>query len=62
MKKRPDLAVLRWTEMPAALCELGFVSSPKDMENITQDSYIEKLAQGVANGIERYVNNYVEFE
>lgn len=62
MKKRPDLAVLRLTEMPAALCELGFVSSPTDLENITQDSYIEKLAQGVANGIERYVNNYVEFE
>lgn len=59
IKKRPDLAVLKWTEMPAALCELGFLSSPEDMELICQDDYLNRLATGICNGIEKYVNNYV---
>ena len=59
IKQRPDLAVLRWTEMPAALCELGFLSSPKDMEKIQEDGYHKVLATGIANGIDRYVRDYV---
>lgn len=52
--------VLNKTETVAALAELGFLSNANDLEKIKDDEYIEKLAQGLYNGINNYVAKYVE--
>lgn len=53
LRERPGLAVLKWTEMPAALVELGFVTNAEDTEKLTNPSWQEDAAWGIAQGIIR---------
>ena len=46
---RPDLAVLRRTQMPALLVEAGFIDSDKD--NAIFDNQFQQVAQAIADGI-----------
>lgn len=49
VETRPDLAVLRRTQMPALLVEAGFIDSAKD--NRIFDSRFDEIAQAIADGI-----------
>ncbi len=49
MEVRPNLAVLRRTNMPAALLEVGFINTEKD--NRIFDLKFPEVAQAIANGI-----------
>jgi len=53
MKVRPGLYVLRRTNMPAVLVELGFISNPSDAA--LMDSRPELFARGIYNGILEYL-------
>ena len=46
---RPDLAVLRRTDMPAVLVEAGFINS--DVDNQLFDENFDDIAQAIAGGI-----------
>lgn len=46
---RPNIVVLRRTEMPAVLVEAGFIDNPDD--NALFDEKFNEIAQGIANGI-----------
>ena len=54
VQPRPGLYVLRKTQMPAVLVELGFITSPVD-STLMADSP-QRFAQGVADGIVDYIN------
>lgn len=60
IKNRPAIIVLNKTKNVAALAELGFLSNEDDLEKIKDPDYIDKLAQGLYNGIEDYMGSYVE--
>lgn len=60
IKNRPAIIVLNKTKNVSALAELGFLSNEDDLENIKDPDYIDKLAQGLYNGIEDYMNTFVE--
>ena len=47
--ERPNLVVLRRTQMPAALVEVGFINNDED--NRIFDENFPQIAQGIANGI-----------
>lgn len=49
VEARPDLAVLRRTNMPSLLIEAGFIDSERD--NQIFDSQFEEIAQAIADGI-----------
>lgn len=49
VEERPDLAVLRRTDMPALLVEAGFIDNDKD--NRLFDSRFNEIAKAVADGI-----------
>lgn len=49
VEARPDLAVLRRTQMPALLVEVGFIDSNKD--NQIFDTRFDEIAQAIADGI-----------
>lgn len=49
VESRPDLAVLRRTNMPALLVEAGFIDSDKD--NQIFDTRFDEMAQAIADGI-----------
>ena len=59
IKNRPELAVLRRTNMTACLIEGGFMSNPDELEQIKSDSYLDKLANGIVKGIENYNRKYM---
>lgn len=49
---RPGLYVLRNTNMPALLVEIGFISNPEDAKKMEDDPY--GFALGIYNGILEY--------
>lgn len=53
MKVRPGLYVLRRTDMPAVLVEMGFISNPSDAALMNNNP--ELFAQGIYNGIVEYL-------
>ena len=51
-----DFVVLRETDMAAVLVECGFMSHLEELANLMNDSYQQKLAQGIAQGIGDYLS------
>lgn len=49
---RPSLYVLRRTQMPATLVELGFITNPSDADLMANSPSL--FAEGVANGVLAY--------
>jgi N-acetylmuramoyl-L-alanine amidase len=55
MKGSADLYVLRYTEMPAALLEMGFISHAGDAELLSL--HPEWFAEGIYDGIDAYFSS-----
>lgn len=51
-----SFAVIRETKMPATLLELGFINNVSERINLVTDSYQNKLAKGIADGVDKYFN------
>ena len=51
VKDGKNLAVIRTTQMPATLVELGFITNPEEREKMMTDSYREILAEAITKGI-----------
>jgi len=49
--KRNDFYVIKHTDMPAVLIETAFLSNSHDSEFLARPSFLDKVAQGIANGI-----------
>ena len=56
VKLRPDLAVLRQTEMPAVLNEGAFVDNQKDIADWNEDAELRKLALAYAQAAAEVLN------
>lgn len=54
--KEEDFQVLRETEMPATLIEMGFMTNPEELELLLSEDYQEKLAAAIANGVQNMVD------
>jgi len=52
--KKGNFYVIRETSMPAVLVEGGFISNPKERPLLKTREYQEKIAQGIADGIDQY--------
>ncbi|MDR1489492.1 MAG: N-acetylmuramoyl-L-alanine amidase [Desulfovibrio sp.] len=46
--------VLMGARMPAILVEFGYISNKEEAANLKKDSYLQKLCEGLANGIVNY--------
>lgn len=55
VEARPDLAVLRRTQMPALLVEVGFIDNVRD--NQLFDTRFDEIAQAIADGIMDTLNS-----
>ena len=58
VSNRPELAVLRTTQMPALLMELGFLQNKSDLKQIVKYQYREKSARSLAVSVVDYFNKY----
>lgn len=52
---RGDMTGFNWSKVPVALIECGFLSNPQEEEKLAADAYQQKLAEGIASGIEAYL-------
>ncbi|MPN59792.1 hypothetical protein SDC9_207514 [bioreactor metagenome] len=55
-----DLSVLQRAEMPSILIELGFLSNKKDADNLKTESFKQKTAESLAEGIEKALSKIDE--
>ncbi|MBE9177518.1 S-layer homology domain-containing protein [Oculatella sp. LEGE 06141] len=53
--RQANFYVLRYTSMPAALVEIGFVTGQQDAANLAKPDYRSNIASGIASGIVAYV-------
>lgn len=51
LSSRPNLAVLKYTNMPAILLECAFVSNTGDMEVMTDTDNLDRIAKAISEGI-----------
>ena len=55
IKVSNKLIVLKYNGLPACLVECGFMSSPTEIEKLFDPEYQQKLAKGIANGINKFL-------
>lgn len=51
---RPNIVVIRDTNMPAALVEIGYLTNPGDFAKVTQPLFRQQAAEAIAQGILNY--------
>ncbi len=51
--KRANFAVLRETQMPAVLAEIGFINNPKEAELLRSEAFLGDVARGIVAGLVR---------
>lgn len=57
-----DYTVTVKTTMPAVLIECGFLTNAEEAAKLKTDSYQEKIANGIVNGIMEYLEENVEID
>jgi len=54
IKERRNLAVLKYTSMPAILVECAFISNPEERELLETKKFRNKAAGSIFDGINKY--------
>ncbi|GAB6151235.1 N-acetylmuramoyl-L-alanine amidase family protein [Clostridium novyi] len=49
--ERKDLTGFNWSTVPVVLVEMGFLSNPEEDKKLSTDSYKDKIAKSLANGV-----------
>jgi N-acetylmuramoyl-L-alanine amidase len=52
--RHENFYVIRHTTMPAVLIETAFISNPHDATQLSSPSFLQNMAQGIANGVKAY--------
>lgn len=50
-----NLAVLKYTKIPCALIECGFITNEDDRKRLQDDNVLKRLASNIVNGVEKYI-------
>ncbi len=53
--KRGNFHVIRQTDMPAVLIEAGFITNFEERNLIKTQTYLEKIAKGIALGVHKHI-------
>ena len=54
MAARNDLSGINWCKTPVCLLEMGFISNGDEDRKLTNSDFQQKIAEGIANGIDAY--------
>lgn len=52
--KRANFYVLKQTQVPSILIEGGFISNREECSKLKNDLYIQKIVEGIADGVDAY--------
>lgn len=50
--------VLKSPDIPSILVETGFISNPREAQNLSSEDYQQRLCQAIFQGLKRYFDNY----
>lgn len=53
--KPNNFHVIRETDMPSVLVEAGFITNAKERQKLKDRSYLDRIAMGIAQGIDKYL-------
>ena len=56
--KQESWFVVRNAKMPSILIEIGFVTNPKEGELLSNSNYLQKISDGIYNGIKDFVYTF----
>ena len=56
--KSNNFYVIKNTEIPAVLCEIGFITNQDEFEKLSSDEYRFKTALAIYNGVKSLLKNY----
>lgn len=54
LQRRGDLTGFNWSDVPAILVEVGFLSNPREDRLLSSPAYERRAAQGMARGIRAF--------
>lgn len=54
--EQAPFVVLKSPDIPSILVETGFITNPREERRLASEQYQNKIAEAIAKGIERYVN------
>lgn len=52
-----EMCVINKSNMPSCLIETGFLSNKSEREKLCTEEYMDRVAEGIANGIDMYLNS-----
>jgi N-acetylmuramoyl-L-alanine amidase len=52
--KTSTMSGINWSKVPVSIVEMGFMSNPQEDEKLNDHDYQALLAQGIADGVDKY--------
>ena len=56
--KQEEWFVVRNANMPSVLVELGFVTNPQEAKLMADDTYLQKMTNGIYNGLVQFITHF----
>lgn len=54
--KKQNIAVLRYSKIPCALVECGFITNQEDRNKLNKDEVLKRLSENISNGVIKYLD------
>lgn len=53
--KKGDLFVVRDTDMPSVLLDIGYLTNPQEEQRMLKDEFQNSVAEAIGNGVKEYL-------